>query len=89
MVDVGRSRPIQKAQCDPFAHEDRDFIDAVQGKGNRIRVPYAEALRTHRLATAAVRSARSGQVLELQPEVAGAATGRRAPFADPSDHPAR
>jgi predicted dehydrogenase len=65
MVDVGQGRPIQKAQGDPFVREDRDFIDAVQGKRDQIRVPYTEALQTHRLVTAAVRSARDGQVIHL------------------------
>jgi predicted dehydrogenase len=65
MVDVGKGRPVQKAQGDPFVREDRDFIDAVQGKPNKIRVPYAEALKTHRLTTAAARSAREGQVIQL------------------------
>jgi threonine dehydrogenase-like Zn-dependent dehydrogenase len=31
---------------------DRDFIDAVQGRPNRIRAPYQEALATHALACA-------------------------------------
>ena len=65
MVDVGRGRPVTKAQGDPFVREDRDFIDAVQGKPNKIRAPYAEALKTHRLATAAARSAREGLAIEL------------------------
>ena len=68
MVDVGRGRPVQRAQGDPFVREDRDFIDAVQGTAHRIRVPYAEALKTHRLVTAAARSAREGRVLDLAPE---------------------
>ena len=70
MIDVGQGRPIRKAEGDPFVREDRDFIDAVQGKANRIRVPYAEALRTHRLVTAAARSAREGRVLDLTVETA-------------------
>jgi len=65
MVDVGQGRPVQKAEGDPFAAEDRDFVDAVQGKPNRIRAPYAEALRTHRLAATATRSAREGRPLEI------------------------
>ncbi len=65
MVDVGRGRPIEPAHGDPVVREDRDFIDAVQGKPSRIRVPYAEALRTHRLVTLAVESARNGQVIKL------------------------
>jgi predicted dehydrogenase len=72
MVDVGRGRPIQKAEGDPFVREDRDFIDAVRGKMNRIRAPYAEAIKTHRLATAAARSAREGRIIELGPEGAHA-----------------
>ena len=51
MVDIGQGRPVRTAQGDPFIREDRDFIDAVRGGPNRIRAPYAEALRTHRLAT--------------------------------------
>lgn len=60
MIDVGRGRPVRGAQTDPVWQEDRDFIDAVQGKENRIRCPYAEALKTHRLALAVVESVRSG-----------------------------
>jgi predicted dehydrogenase len=62
MVDVGRGRPVEQAQGDPFIREDRDFIDAVQGKSNKIRSPYAEALKTHRLTTVARQSAREGDV---------------------------
>ncbi|MFC4011718.1 Gfo/Idh/MocA family oxidoreductase [Nonomuraea purpurea] len=36
---------------------DRAFIDAVQGKDADVRVPYREALRTHRLALALAQSA--------------------------------
>jgi predicted dehydrogenase len=65
MVDVGQGRPVRRAQGDPFVREDRDFIDAVQGKPNRVRVPYLEAMRTHRLASAAARSASEGRPLRL------------------------
>jgi predicted dehydrogenase len=65
MVDVGQGRPVQPAQGDPFVREDRDFIDAVQGKANRIRAPYADALITHRLTTAARHSARLGRPVDL------------------------
>jgi predicted dehydrogenase len=68
MVDTGQGRPIQKAQGDPFVREDRDFVDAVQGKPNKIRAPYTEALRTHHLVMTAIRSAEQGQPLEIQPE---------------------
>ena len=66
IVDVGQGRPVQAAQGDPFVREDRDFVDAVQGKPNRIRAPYAEALRTHRLVMAAARSAREGRFLRIE-----------------------
>ncbi len=52
VVDVGQGRPVTKPVGDPFEREDRDFIDAVRGRADQIRVPYAEALRTHRLACA-------------------------------------
>ena len=48
-----------RAEGDPFVREDRDFIDAVQGKANKIRASYRDALETHRVTTAASRSARN------------------------------
>ena len=65
MADIGQGRPVRRAQGDPFVREDRDFIDAVQGKPNRIRAPYAEAMRTHRLVSSAARSARERRPLRL------------------------
>ncbi len=65
MIDIGEGRPVRQAQGDPFIREDRDFLDAVQGHATRIRTPYADAVRTHRLATAAARSAREKRVLLL------------------------
>jgi predicted dehydrogenase len=65
MIDVGQGRPVRAAQGDPFIREDRDFIDAVQGRANRIRAPYAEALKTHRLAIEAARSARERRPIRL------------------------
>jgi myo-inositol 2-dehydrogenase/D-chiro-inositol 1-dehydrogenase len=41
----------------PYAAQNRAFIDAVQGKPNRIRSPYEDALRTHRATMAATRLA--------------------------------
>jgi myo-inositol 2-dehydrogenase/D-chiro-inositol 1-dehydrogenase len=40
---------------------DRAFIDAVRGSGDDIRVPYAEALRTHAVALAVAESAATGR----------------------------
>ena len=41
----------------PYERQDRAFIDAVQGKPNRIRSPYQDALLTHNLTLAASRLA--------------------------------
>jgi predicted dehydrogenase len=40
---------------------DREFIDAVAGRREHTRTPYAEALRSHRVACAIAESARIGQ----------------------------
>ncbi|MGW5669844.1 Gfo/Idh/MocA family protein [Micromonospora sp. NPDC003776] len=44
---------------------DRAFVDAVRGIGDDVRVPYAEALRTQRLALAVAESARTGRSVAL------------------------
>lgn len=44
---------------------DRAFVDAVRGAGDDVRVPYAEALNTQRLALAVADSARSGRAVRL------------------------
>ncbi|MCW6010681.1 Gfo/Idh/MocA family oxidoreductase [Micromonospora sp. CPCC 205371] len=44
---------------------DRAFIDAVRRDGDDIRVPYAEGLRTHRLACAIARSAATGEACDV------------------------
>jgi predicted dehydrogenase len=66
MVDVGAGRPVQHAQVDPVWLENRDFIDAVQGEPDRIRCPYGEALKTHRVALAIAASARDGRPVDLR-----------------------
>jgi predicted dehydrogenase len=64
-VATGQGRYRRAAEGDATEREDRDFVDAVQGKPSRIRAPYHEALRTHRLACAVDRSAREGWRIEL------------------------
>ena len=66
MIDTGQGRPMRRAEGDPFVREDRDFIDAVSGAENRIRAPYAEALKTHRLTTATLRSVEGGLPVRLE-----------------------
>ena len=65
IIDTGSGRPVQLAEGDPFVREDRDFIDAVRGRSNRIRCPYGEAMRTHAVTTAMVRSASEGRPVTL------------------------
>ena len=65
MVDVGRGRPVRRAEGDPVWREDRDFIDAVQGRASHIRCTYADALATLRLALAVGESARTGRAVTL------------------------
>ncbi|MEH0932106.1 Gfo/Idh/MocA family protein [Micromonospora sp. CPCC 205558] len=52
---------------------DRAFVDAVRGVGDDVRVPYAEALATQRLALAVADSARTGTTVRLTTPTAPAA----------------
>jgi myo-inositol 2-dehydrogenase / D-chiro-inositol 1-dehydrogenase len=52
-------------QVDPIAAEDAAFVAAVRGEGDGVRVPYREALRTHRLVTAVAVAAADGGTVEL------------------------
>lgn len=69
MIDRGAGRPTRRAEGDAFMREDRAFIDAVKGETNRIRAPYPEAMKTHRLACAAAAAARSNDVINLAEQV--------------------
>ncbi|MFC0810686.1 glycosyltransferase [Paracoccus panacisoli] len=66
MIDTGRGRPVRHADGDPVWREDRDFVEAVMGRDNRIRCPYAEALETHRVALAISRSAETGALVKME-----------------------
>ncbi|HEX5594954.1 MAG TPA: Gfo/Idh/MocA family oxidoreductase [Micromonosporaceae bacterium] len=64
----------QRFRGDPAAARvavDRSFIDAVLGVGDDIRVPYAQAVRTHRLACAVAESVLTGQTVRLPEPPAG------------------
>jgi predicted dehydrogenase len=50
---------------DPRVVVDREFLEAVRGEREATRVPYAEALRTHRLACAVAGSASAGLPVPL------------------------
>jgi predicted dehydrogenase len=64
-VRTGERIEHRPAAVDAKTRTDREFIDAVRGGPDRIRVPYAEALRTHRLACAISGSASTGTPVEL------------------------
>jgi len=67
MLDTGHGRHPRPAEGDPVWREDRDFIDAVQGKPDHIRTTYSDALETHRIALAVAQSMQSGAVISLTP----------------------
>jgi myo-inositol 2-dehydrogenase/D-chiro-inositol 1-dehydrogenase len=56
---------LTRLDQDPIAAEDRAFVDALLGRGDDVRSPYQEALRTHALACAADESARTGLPIAL------------------------
>jgi len=71
-VEADGERSLWRAQADGRPRPDHDFVQAVRGGPDRIRVPWPEAYRTHRLACALTRSADEGRPVALDPvEVAG------------------
>jgi len=68
-IREGGADPVEElVAADPLAARvavDRAFVDAVRGIGDDVRAPYAEALRTHRLACALATSAAMGQPVRL------------------------
>jgi myo-inositol 2-dehydrogenase/D-chiro-inositol 1-dehydrogenase len=65
VVDDGTEVRTVPAGVDPMRREDADFVAAVRGEPVRPRVPYGEALRTHRLAVAVARAAATGTVVTV------------------------
>ena len=60
IVSAGGEQVVTSDE-DPIEREDREFVAALRGEAEQVRVPYEEALRTHALAWAADRSARERQ----------------------------
>jgi hypothetical protein len=56
---------VARSDQDPIVAEDRAFVEALLGRGNDVRVPYEEAMRTHALVCAADLSARTGRLVEM------------------------
>jgi predicted dehydrogenase len=65
LVENGR-REVWTADADARPRPDRDFIAAVRGGEDRIRVPWPEAYRTHLVACAITRSADEGRPLPVE-----------------------
>jgi len=74
VVEVDGERSAWTAAADARPRPDADFIAAVRGGPDGIRVPWPEAYRTHLLACAITRSAEEGRPLQV-PEGPGASQG--------------
>ena len=65
VVEVDGRRSVWQAGGDARRRPDRDFVAAVRGGPDQIRVPWPEAYRTHLLACAITRSAEEGRPLPV------------------------
>jgi predicted dehydrogenase len=65
LVEVDGRRDAWTADGPARPRPDRDFVAAVRGGENRVRVPWPEAYRTHLLACAITRSADEGRPLPV------------------------
>ncbi|HEY8558681.1 MAG TPA: Gfo/Idh/MocA family oxidoreductase [Actinomycetes bacterium] len=74
VVEADGERSAWTAAADARPRPDADFIAAVRGGPDRIRVPWPEAYRTHLLACAITRSAEEGRPLQV-PDGPGASQG--------------
>jgi len=65
-VSTPEVEKVFKSKVDPYALEDEIFIEAVsKGDPSRIRSPYEDALKTHRVTMAATRSIETGKPVDL------------------------
>jgi predicted dehydrogenase len=65
LVEIDGRRTGYRADADARPRPDRDFVAAVRGGPDRIRVPWPEAYRTHLLACAITRSAEERRPLAV------------------------
>jgi myo-inositol 2-dehydrogenase/D-chiro-inositol 1-dehydrogenase len=89
VVEVDGERSAWTAAADARPRPDADFVAAVRGGPDRIRVPWPEAYRTHLLACAITRSAEEGRPLPV-PEGRGetrdgAPLNREGPLTPPAN----
>jgi predicted dehydrogenase len=71
VVEADGRRSVWEAGAPARPRPDRDFVAAVRGGPDRIRVPWPEAYRTHLLACAITRSAEEGRPLPVPTEGSG------------------
>ncbi len=68
-IETPEGSEDHEPQVDPFFAEDSAFVRALRtGDRSAVRVPYAEALRTHRLTMRVLESAAEGRPLALTPD---------------------
>jgi predicted dehydrogenase len=67
VVEAGGERSVWTAEGDARPRPDRDFVAALRGGPEAIRVPWPEAYRTHLLACAITRSAEEGHPVAVDP----------------------
>jgi predicted dehydrogenase len=65
LVEIDGRRTDYRADADARPRPDRDFVAAIRGGPDRIRVPWAEAYRTHLVACAITRSAEERRPLAV------------------------
>jgi myo-inositol 2-dehydrogenase / D-chiro-inositol 1-dehydrogenase len=71
VVEADGRRSAWTATADARPRPDADFVAAVRGGPDRIRVPWVEAYRTHLVACAITQSAEEGRPLPVTPAGAG------------------
>jgi myo-inositol 2-dehydrogenase / D-chiro-inositol 1-dehydrogenase len=65
VVEADGERSVWTADADARPRPDRDFVAALRGGPDAIRVPWPEAYLTHRLACAITRSAEEGRPVRV------------------------
>jgi predicted dehydrogenase len=65
VVDADGGRTVFTADADARPRPDRDFVAALRGGPDTVRVPWPEAYRTHLLACAITQSAEEGRPVRL------------------------
>jgi myo-inositol 2-dehydrogenase/D-chiro-inositol 1-dehydrogenase len=71
LMEADGERSLWREPADARPRPDRDFVEAVRGGPDRIRVPWPEAYRTHRLACALTRSAEQGRPVVIEEVTSG------------------